>query len=138
MVISRSVAGTQISCGNSTIVVLDTLSDLGVTIIINSKWDSHILNKISKAYFTLLSLKRNLPKTLSKTTKIRLYNCYILSALLHASEVWHPSKASLFKLEFFQSRATKWFSHKSSYVERLRESRILPIILLLEMKDILF
>ena len=59
----------------------------------------------------------------------------VLSVLLHASELWHPLKASLYKLELFQSRATKWFIGESSCVERLSETAFLPKSLLLEMRE---
>ena len=57
MVISRSLADTQISCGNNTIVVSDTISDLGVTNNANLKRDSHTLNKISKHILLFYLLK---------------------------------------------------------------------------------
>ena len=47
-----------------------------------------------------------------------------------------PSKTEQKKLELFQKRATKWFSSKSNYIDRLRESKLLPVSLYLLYTDL--
>ena len=41
-------------------------------------------------------------------TKMTLFNSYILSTVLYASEIWCPSKTDLTRLERLQSRVLKW------------------------------
>ena len=114
----------------------ESVTDLGLIIVKHLKWGCHVKTHLQKSYCSFLSLKRNLPINTAKSTKIDIYRSFIVSAVIQASEVWMPSKTELKKLELFQKRADKWFSSKSNYIDRLRESKLLPVSLYLLYKGL--
>ena len=70
--------GTEITCKSS-------VNDLGIIIINNLKWDSHIDERLSKAQRKFF-LKRSVPFSTNTRVKLSLYKSYTLSILLYASK----------------------------------------------------
>lgn len=118
--------------------------DLGVTITSNLKWDCHIIKIVSKGYKMLGFLCRHLNKNFSLTTRRLLYLTFIRSQVGYASELWAPQTiCSMQRLEQLQRRSTKFilnlhWQNKVPYIDRLRQTNLLPLTYWHEAKDLIF
>ena len=133
----KSSPGLSLNIENTAIPASNTVKDLGVTISSNLSWSSHIEPKVKSAFSIFYNLKRSMPPNTHWHTKITLFNYYILSTVLYASEVWCPSKTDLTCLELLQSRVLKWAFPGSNYKERLSKAKMLPISLEIQLRSLI-
>jgi len=99
-----------------------SIKDLGVTFDPKLSFESHINEKINKAYSFLGLIKRNFPY-LNKDAFLQVYKAMVRSHLEYAGSIWFPYKVSYIeKIETVQMRATKLFYpvRNLNYVDRLR------------------
>ena len=96
----------------------------------------------SKAYDSIIVIKRNIPRHTSVVLKKKLYLSLVCSHFSYCSQLWRPH---LFKdvstIEKVQRRATKFILGKPNLTykkERLIKLQLLPLSLRLELQDILF
>ena len=92
-------------------------------------------------YKTFSLLHRSLAKALSIHTKKVLYISLVRSKLTYCSPIWQPQyMKDMQLLETLQGRATKFIlnDYKSCYRSRLLTLRMLPLMMQLEIIDILF
>ena len=115
----------------------NVVNEVGVMVSDNLKWEKHISKCISFCYSLLSRLRRNLPPNLPFSTKLTMYKAYILSSLLYASEVWHPTSGDLQKLELVQKRGCKWICNGNDYKHCLVKCSLLPILCVLQYKDLI-
>ena len=104
-------------------------------------WSKHIAEISSKAYRILGLLRRTFSATNSITTKKSLYISLVHSQLLYGSQIWRPVLIKDIKrLEQIQRRATKFIlnGHYTGYRSRLLKLHLLPLMMTLELQDILF
>lgn len=102
------------------------IKDLGVLFDSCLKFDSHIDEKINKAFSVLGVINRNF-KYMDIQTFIMLYKSMVRPHLEYANLVWFPYKKELIrKIERVQRRATKLIpSIKNlSYEDRLRRLKL--------------
>ena len=100
---------------------VDEIKDLGVIIDGDLSFESHINDKINKAYQMIGIINRNF-KNLDKITFLMLYKSMVRSHLEYAHAVWNPYRAVLIEnIEKVQKRATKlvFRCKKMSYRQRL-------------------
>ena len=125
----------ELKLSSAVVLASEANTDLGLIIEEHLKWGCHVKTNLQN--FVGAFLKRNLPIYIAKSSKINIYRSFFVSVLFQASEVWMPSNTDLKKIELFQKRATKWYSSKSNYVDRLRESKLMPFSLYPEYKELL-
>ena len=71
-------------------------------------------------------------------SKLNLYKTMVLPIMIYASCCWHASVRSMRNLEAIQKRATRWvLPHRVNYKERLLFLNLLPILLYLQLLDLL-
>ena len=115
--------------------------DLGIIMSTDLSWRNHYDYLLSKAYKTLGLLRRTLARSMSIHTKKVLYYSLIRSMLTYCSPIWHPQHLKdIQSIENVQRRATKFILHDyiSCYKSRLLTLRMLPLMMQLEMNDIMF
>ena len=115
--------------------------DLGITMSCDLSWSMHIAQISSKAYRILGLLRRTFSATNSITTRKSLYISLVRSQLLYGSQIWRPVLIKDIKsLEQIQRRATKFIlnGHYTDYKSRLLKLHLLPLMMTLELQDILF
>ena len=68
-----------------------------------------------------------------------MYCGYVVPFLTHCSPVWHANRTSMKELELVQKRVTEWICRTSQvdYKTRSIQLKLLPIILYIEMHDLL-
>ena len=94
-----------------------------------------------KNYRILGLLRRTFSATNSITTRKSLYISLVRSQLLYGSQIWRPVLIKDIKsLEQIQRRATKFIlnGHYTGYRSRLLKLHLLPLMMTLELQDILF
>ena len=126
--------------GVQDIVALDSLRDLGVLVSDNLSWSAHYDLLCSRAYQILGLLKRVFNNVFSIAGKKRLYISLVRSQLTYYSVVWRPHFIKdITTLEKIQHRATKYILSyfSSDYKSRLISLNMLPLMMQLELYDIL-
>ena len=95
-----------------------------------------------KAYKTLGLLRRSFSGSLNHPAKKTLYLTLVLPQLKYCSQIWQPHLLKdIMKLEQIQRRVLNIFlmiSYSSDYKSRLVHLRILPLMMQLELHDIMF
>lgn len=127
--------------GSCPITPVDTHKDLGITVTASLNWSKHIGEICKRAYAVLYTLRRIIPRRSSVGLRRRLYLSNIRSVLTYGSQVWNPPLLQDIKrLEQLQRRATKFILQESklSYKERLINLVLLPLVMWLELQDVLF
>ena len=115
--------------------------DLGITVSADLSWRPHYQLIISEAYKMLGLLRRVFSKSLSISAKRSLYVSLVCPHLLYCSPIWHPYLlADIRTLELVQRRATKFIINDTSvdYKSRLIQLELLPLMMELEIADIIF
>lgn len=115
--------------------------DLGVIFCHDLTWSTHISYIISKAYKTLGLVRRTFSHCSSINAKKLLYISLVRSILTFSSQVWRPYlKKDIIALEKVQRRATKFILNdfSSDYKTRLQQLQLLPLMMTLELNDIIF
>ena len=104
-------------------------------------WRNHLKQITARAYKILGLIRRSFTSTLCPTAKKNLYLSLVRSQLAYGSQIWRPHLIKdIMDLERIQRRATKYILNDfhSSYKNRLQSLKILPLMMQLELYDILF
>ena len=115
--------------------------DLGITVSADLSWRPHYQLIISKAYKMLGLLRRVFSKSVSISAKRSLHVSLVRPHLLYCSPIWHPYLLTDIRtLELVQRRATKFIIDDTSvdYKSRLIQLELLPLMMELEIADIIF
>ena len=123
------------------ISVHDHQRDLGVIISSNLTWNEHLKYILSKAYKTLGLIRRSFSSAHNPSIKKILYLCLVRPQLTYCSQIWRPHfLKDILNLEKVQRRATKYILNDftSDYKSRLMELKILPLMMQLELNDMMF
>ena len=123
-----------------TIALKQCHRDLGIIMTWDLSWKNHHEYILSKAYkiFGLRRTFSNVGCTLAKKT---LYLSLVRSQLMYCSQIWRPQYLKgIQSLENVQRRATKFITndYTSCYKNRLINLHLSPLMMQLELNDILF
>ena len=112
--------------------------DLGVMISNNLSWNENSNRRATKAMGAFFQIKRSLSQKCAIITKLNAYTGYVVPILTFASQTWLPNKTNFATVEKVQKLATRWIlGPEKSYCERMKELKLLPLSLYMEMHDIL-
>ena len=126
---------------NMPIQVADCHHDLGILMSCDLKWCHHLNFISSRAYKILGLIRRSFSSRLPLPSKKKLYLSLVRSQLTYASQIWRPNLLKdISALERIQRRATKYIlnDYNSNYRDRLLSLNFLPLMMQLELFDILF
>ena len=126
---------------NREVVACAYHKDLGITMSNDLSWSKHTTQITCNAYRILGLLRRSFSAISSTATKKRLYVSLVRSQLLYGSQIWKPALIKdIRSLEQIQRRATKFILNDNSldYKSRLMKLHLLPLMMTLELQDILF
>ena len=126
---------------NTEIQVLNCHRDLGILLSSDLKWNNHLKFIASRAYKVLGLIRRSFSSGLDTKAKKNLYILLVRSQLSYGSQIWRPHLVKdIIMLERIQRRATKYIlnDYKSDYKHRLLSLRLLPLVMQLELYDIMF
>ena len=115
--------------------------DLGVIMFKDLSWSNHYDYISAKAYKTLGLIHRSFHHTSSIPNKRALYMFIIRSQILYGSQIWRPNLIKdITKIENIQRRASKFILNDflSDYKSHLTSLHILPLMLSMELNDIIF
>ena len=104
-------------------------------------WSEHIKYILSKAYKTLGLIRRSFNSGHCPQTKKSLYISLIRPQLTYCSQIWRPHfLKDVMALERIQRRVTKYILNdpSSDYRSRLVALQMLPLMMQLELYDIMF
>ena len=116
-------------------------NDLGVIVTSDLRWRAHLQSIMAKAYKVLGLLRRLFTSVGCPDAKRVLYVSLVQPKLLYCSPIWRPCVLSDIRaLEYVQRRATKFILSRTdiNYRLRLLHLRLLPLVMILEMNDIMF
>ena len=116
-------------------------SDLGVIMCDDLSWSSHHSLIVSKALRTLGLIRRTVGTSASVPVRKSLYLLLVHSQFSYCSQVWRPYLLKdIAILESVQQRATKWIlnDYHLDYKSRLCSLQLLPLMMSLEVNDIVF
>ena len=105
------------------------------------KWSNHLKHIPVQAYKVLGLIRRSFSSGLHISAKKNLYLSLVRSQLTYGSQIWRPHLLKdITALERIQRRATKYILNDfhSDYKHRLLSLRLLPLMMQLELFDILF
>ena len=114
-------------------------TDLGVMLTPDLKWRDRYVSIMTKSKVLGL-LRRVFSSVYCPWAKKVLYVSLIRSKLLYCSPIWRPHLLTDIKaLEDVQRRATKYIlnNYDSNYRLRLLDLKLLPLMMVLEINDIL-
>ena len=123
------------------IQVVDCHRDLGIFMSCDLKWSNHLKHISAQAYKVLGLIRRSFSSGLHISAKKNLYPSLVRSQLTYCSQIWRPHLLrDITALERIQRRATKYILNDfhSDYKHRLLSLRLLPLMMQLELFDILF
>ena len=127
---------------NDTLLARKTaLTDLGVMLTADLSWRDHYELIIAKSYKVLGLLRRVFSSVRCPQAKKVLYISLVRSKLLYCSPLWRPHLLSDIKaLENVQRCTTRFILHNthSNYRDRLVDLQLLPLMMVLEINDIIF
>ena len=115
--------------------------DLGIIISSDLSWREHIKHILSKAYKMLGLIRRSFHSDHCPQAKKILYLSLVQSQLTYCSQIWRPHLLKdVMALEGIQRRATKYIlrDYSSDYKYRLVTLQMLPLMMQLELHDIMF
>lgn len=118
-----------------------SIKDLGVIVSTDLSWSLHLNTVIAKAYQQLGLIRRSFGNMSTTTTKTVLYLTLVRSKLTYCSQLWRPQYIkNIVQLERVQKRASKFMLNRPDidYRERLIALNILPLVMWLELQDVLF
>ena len=114
------------------------VKDLGIIFSSDLSWSHHVSEKLFKCNKVYFMLKRNVPSSTPRQTKVRLYKACILSVLTYGSSIWIPNKTDLSKLEAFNRRCVRWIGLSGDYKTSLIKLGIYPLPYHIEISNLLF
>ena len=115
--------------------------DLGLFFSSNLTWRPHLESISATAYKQLGLIRRLFNPYSSPSTKPQLYLTLVRPHLTYCSIIWHLHLIKdIVLLERLQRRATKFIlgDYTSAYRERLIKLQLLPLMMVLELSDIMF
>ena len=115
--------------------------DLGVIMSRDLSWSNHYDYISAKAYKTLGLIHRSFHHISSISTKRTLYISIIRPQICYGSQIWRPHLIKdITKIENIQRCASKFILNGflSNYKSRLTSFHILPLMLSMELNDIIF
>ena len=116
----------------------NTQKDLGIIINDNLTWHDNTMRRHSKALRALWSLRRNLPSSTSRRSKLNAYVGYVVPIMMFACQVGYPNKSDLKLIEKLQKDASKWILWtEGDYKDRLIQLKLLPLALYAELQCLL-
>ena len=119
----------------------DSVKDLGIVMSSDLTWSKHLDFIIAKSYKQLGLLRRTFGVSIGVDTKKSLYLSLVRSQLSYASQIWRPQLIrDIVRLEKVQRRASRFILPHSSlcYKERLTTLKVLPLMMWLEIADVMF
>ena len=134
----KSPSTTQFS--NSPIQVLNCHRDLGIMMSSDLTWSNHLKLIASRAYKVLGLICCLFSSSLDIKAKKILYLQLVRSQLTYGSQIWRPRLIKdIVSLER-QQQATKYIlsDYQSDYKQRLQSLNLLPLVMQLELYDIMF
>ena len=134
----KSPSTTQFS--NSPIQVLNCHRDLGIMMSSDLTWSNHLKLIASRAYKVLGLIRCLFSSSLDIKAKKILYLQLVRSQLTYGSQIWRPRLIKdIVSLER-QQQATKYIlsDYQSDYKQRLQSLNLLPLVMQLELYDIMF
>ena len=139
---TRRPCTTSDYCLNEKVISSKTQNkDLGLIVSGDLSWRPHYQFITSRAYKMLGLLRRVFSNSMAVSAKRSLYVSLVRSQLLYCSPIWHPYLLTDVKsLELVQRRATKFIMNNSilDYRNRLIHLNLLPLMMELELADIIF
>ena len=87
---------------------LKSIKDLGIHMLGDLSWSTHLTERLKKANKLLYSLRRNLAYNVNTFVKLGLYKSMILPVLTYGCHCANFLRKDLQKLEFFQKKVVKW------------------------------
>lgn len=129
------------SLNNISISSVNHHRDLGIIFSHDLKWNDHLKFISSRAYKILGLIRRSFSSGLPTSSKKNLYLSLVRSQLTYGSQIWRPNLLKdISTIECIQRRATKFILNdfNSDYRDRLLSLNILPLMMQLELYDILF
>ena len=139
---TRRPCTTSSYCLNEKAISSNTqYKDLGIIVSGDLSWRPHYQLITSRAYKMLGLLRRVFSNSIAVSAKRSLYISLVRSQLLYCSPIWHPYLlADVKSLELVQRRATKFIMNNSTldYRNRLIHLNLLPLMMELELADIIF
>ena len=117
----------------------ESIKDLGIHILGDLSWNTHLTKRLKKANKLLYSLRRNVAFNVNTFVKLGLYKSILLPVLTYGCHCVNFLRKDLQKLEFFQKKAAKWIcgKHCQKYTDQLRMLKILPLPMFLQTNDLL-
>ena len=116
-----------------------SIKDLGIHMLGNLIWSTHLTERLKKANKLLYSLRQNGAYKVNTFVKLGLYKSILLPILTYGSHCAKFLGKDLEKLELFQKKVVKWIcgKHCQKYTDQLRMLNILPLPMFLQTKDLL-
>ena len=113
--------------------------DLGIRMLGDLSWSTHLTERLKKANKLLFSLRRNVAYKFNTFVKLGLYKSILLPVLTYGCHCANFLRKNLQKLEFFQKNVVKWICGKrcQKYTDQLRMLNILPLPMFLQTNDLL-
>ena len=116
-----------------------SIKDLGIHMLGDLSWSTHLTERLKKANKLLYSLRRNVAYNVNTFVKLGLYKSKLLPVLTYGCHCANFLRKDLQKLEFFRKKIVKWIcgKHWQKYTDQLRMLNILPLPMFLQINDLL-
>ena len=125
--------------GNDHVPMTEMEKDLGVIMHHKLMWRDHIFSKVNTANKILRLIKRTVRGTSNKDVIKKSYIHMVRPHLEYACEVWSPHQEYLKDLiEAVQRRATRQMIKNKSYMDRLKELKLLTLASRRKLLDLTF
>ena len=113
--------------GEAEILFTREIMDLGILVIEDFCWTTHVKKKLAKCNKIFIFLKRSIPIQFSVLREKMLYQTMILSVSLSCSQAWCVTTGILKVLEKFQRKVLRWVIRSEDYNETLKKLNLYPI-----------
>ena len=115
------------------------IRDLGIHMLGDLSWSTHLTERLKKANKLLYSLRQNVAYNVNTFVKLGLYKSILLPVLTYGCHCANFLRKSLQKPEIFQKKVVKWIcgKHCQKYTDQLRMLNVLPLPMFLQTKDLL-
>ena len=115
------------------------VKDLGIRIQSDLTWKIHLEERMKKANRVFYSLRRNVVFKVNMRIKLGLYKSMILPVLMCGSSCCNLNRGDMRNLERFQRKVVSWITNSKtlSYIEQLRLSNLLPLLMYYQLNDLL-